>query len=70
MCSGRMAVPRSHDPQAPRGAVNDLEDRLRRLATDDASFTGDAVEAVPAGILAPDLDDRTAALVRLAALIA
>jgi alkylhydroperoxidase/carboxymuconolactone decarboxylase family protein YurZ len=50
--------------------VNDLEDRLRRLATDDASFTGDAVEAVPAGILAPDLDDRTAALVRLAALIA
>jgi 4-carboxymuconolactone decarboxylase len=64
-----MGMPRAHDPEAPRGAAN-LEDRLRRLATGDASFTGDVAESMPASILAQDLDAKTAALVRLAALIA
>jgi alkylhydroperoxidase/carboxymuconolactone decarboxylase family protein YurZ len=53
-----------------RAALAGRQDRLRRLAASDESVTGSVLATEVRGTRAPGLDEKTCALVRLAALVA
>jgi 4-carboxymuconolactone decarboxylase len=68
--SGYMTPGRSpgSDGRLGSSGANDVENRLRRLASSDLSF-GSGLDASMARVPAPGLDDKTDALIRLAAFI-